>query len=69
MLNIFISWAALGKRVNLVHFKGAYSDPEMIFDEIDMLNLVNPALLTGTRHPFEEKNGQFLNYCMDKICI
>ena len=25
MLNIFISWAALGKRVNLVHFKGTFT--------------------------------------------
>ena len=46
-VNIFICGAALGKRVNLVHFNGAPFGLEMIFDEIDMLILLDQALPTG----------------------
>ena len=65
-VNSFLSEAPLGKRVNLVHFKGAYFDPETICDEIDMLILAGAALLTGTDGHLRQ-NSSWMNKI--KMCL
>ena len=50
--------------VNQVHFKGAHFDLEMVYDEIDVLNLMDPVRLIGIGQPFDEKKWPS---CLNRI--